>query len=94
MLMKAGGNEENQPAGYPLQTHAHEEESDGNLAAQKPVKSSSLYILLQELSLKTWCLQLEFNPLVILCRYMSPQLGAMLFPNASWVITQDELTGH
>lgn len=90
MLMKTGGNEETQPAGYPLQTQAHEGESDGKLAAQEPVKSSPLYILLQGLSLKTWCLQLEFNPLGILCRYMSPQLGAMLFPNADWVIPQDE----
>lgn len=46
MLMKAGGNEETQPAGYPLQTHAHEGESDGKLEAQEPMKSSSLYILL------------------------------------------------
>lgn len=46
MLMKTGGNEETQPAGYPLQTQAHEGESDGKLAAQEPVKSSPLYILL------------------------------------------------
>ena len=80
MLMKTGVYKENHPTSYSLLTHTYEKVNDEKTGAQKSVKSSSLYILLQGLSLITRCLQLEFNPHVTLCGYMIPPvLGNALF---------------